>query len=524
MKEIKHAALALDNSDSDIIADFVAAHKDAGYSDDAVESARDNAIRLLNDAAEFFGEGADVEYCLSKNILSLDLRIVIEGAHFDPFEDGANAETRYVDNVVTLNLNSEDARIQYKYSNGKNYITIRKPNENSASWLKNPIVWAIVLGIALGFVCQALPDSVRSFIIDDVASPAQTVILDLLAGIMGPVIFLSLTSSIVTLDSINELTDLGVKIIKRFVVIILFVMAVSIAVSGLFFNNFGKGDVNFEASQLIDIVLNIIPTNIVDPFLNNNTAQIVVLGFLMGAALLLLGDASDDLGDMLVNINEWTMSALNIVLAITPAVPFLSLLITIGKGNAVDLLEGWKFIVASYLIFTIVIVVKVIKTYLATGIDLPDFWRTIKPIVMMVFTTGSSSIALKQVYEVCEKDLHIKTEYTSFWVPLCSSMLSLATTVNLIVATFMLAQITGVPMSATLLAALVIVTFELSIASPGTTAAWAIMFSTLGLPTSYVGIFTAYKLLTTNYYAAVLEAYDMLELTESAYKMDAIEE
>ena len=65
-------------------------------------------------------------------------------------------------------------------------------------------------------------------------------------------------------------------------------------------------------------------------------------------------------------------------------------------------------------------------------------------------------------------------------------------------------------------------TLELSLASPGTTSAWAIMFETLALPTSYVGLFSAYRLLTTNYGAAVTEAYSMLEEVEAAHKLGAV--
>lgn len=48
------------------------------------------------------------------------------------------------------------------------------------------------------------------------------------------------------------------------------------------------------------------------------------------------------------------------------------------------------------------------------------------------------------------------------------------------------------------------------------------MFETLALPTSYVGLFTAYRLLTTNFGAAVTEAYSMLEEVEAAHKQGGI--
>ena len=523
MKDMKHAVLEADNASSAIVEDIVRAYRDAGYSEDTISVIVDNTVQLLNDATGFFGEGTEVEYRLTSNLFRTDLKLSIEGEHFDPFEDGDHAETRQINNVVTLNLNSGNSRIHYKYANGKNRISVSKPHAGrDASWLKNPYVIAVVLGIVAGLICQHLPEAARRFIIDQLATPIQSVILGLLAGMMGPVIFISMITSIAALDSINDLTNLGTKIVKRFVMIILFVMAVAIVISGLFFNNFGKGGVAFASDRLIGMVLDVIPTNVIDPFLNNNTAQIVILGFLLGVALLLLGEGSQGLSNHLMNVNEWTMSVLSIVLAIMPVTPFLSLLITIGDGNGKELLEGWKFIAASYVIFTVIIVVKAVKTSMVTGVSIPEYWKKIKPVVAIAFTTGSQSTPLKQVYEVSDKELNIKPEFTSFWVPLCSAMLSLSTTVNVVIGTFMLAQIAGVPISASMLIALVIVTFELSIASPEIESAWATVFHAFALPAGYVGIFSAYKLLTKNYYDAVLEAYCMLEETEAAYRLGGI--
>ena len=71
----------------------------------------------------------------------------------------------------------------------------------------------------------------------DVLDPVYNVLLKALAGVMGPVIFISLLTSIIALDSVNDLTNLGLKVLKRFIRIILFFILISIGVSLLFFSN-----------------------------------------------------------------------------------------------------------------------------------------------------------------------------------------------------------------------------------------------------------------------------------------------
>ena len=58
-----------------------------------------------------------------------------------------------------------------------------------------------------------------------------SVIIGMMAGFVGPVIFLSLLVSISSLGSIRKLTNLGGNIFKRFVFRILFGITVSIFVS-----------------------------------------------------------------------------------------------------------------------------------------------------------------------------------------------------------------------------------------------------------------------------------------------------
>lgn len=110
------------------------------------------------------------------------------------------------------------------------------------------------------------------------------------------------------------------------------------------------------------MILGVVPTNLIDPFLKNNTAQLVILGLLIGAGVLVLGDSVPELKRMIEQINKLVMSVMQIVLLTMPAIPFLSILIALGSGKGKGLLSGWKYVVASYAIFTICILIKGVKT------------------------------------------------------------------------------------------------------------------------------------------------------------------
>ncbi len=520
----KKSALLSDNSENVIISDSIALLREAGYGEGHIGQFSNDAVSILNDYAELIGENTEIEYILVKTFTRMELRLFIPGMQYDPFKSGTSATKRKLENVFSVSLNTETARVSYRYDFGYNLIAVSLPlTERRKSVVKNPTVIAVVLGIILGLLCQRLPAPVNTFIVDDIASPVLSIILSLLTGFMGPFIFFSLVASIITMDSINALSNLGTRIIRRFIMVILFLIAVSIAVSLLFFRNFGTESVSFAPKQLIQIFLDIVPTNPLQAFLENKTPQLVILGFLLGSALLILGNRVSGLKDTLAQMNEWIMSAMKIVLMVVPAIPFLSIFTLIAKGNGSQMLEGWKYIAASYVAYAVSVVCKLVKTSAKTGIRIPQLWAGIKPLVKMAFTTGSTSAPVGKCYEVSESEFHIKPEFTSFWIPMCSAMLSTKTAINVVIAVFMVAEMTGVAVSASFLLVLVLVTLELSIASPGTTSALTIIFATLSMPTDYVGLFTVYRLLINNFSAGCSEAYAMLEQVEAAYKLDGIQ-
>ena len=519
----KDSALLCDNTSNVIVEDTRNALLKAGFSDSDTDLFAGNMIEVLDDYAAFGGDGAEMKYRIWKGLMRMNIQILIPGEAFDPFTDGNGAEKRSFEKMFSLNLNAEDIEISYKYGMKCNIISISIPLEKKPKKvIKDPVVWGVVLGLACGILCRLLPQGINTFIINEIASPLQSILLSLISGVMGPVIFISLISSIIALENIDALTGLGFKIIGRFLVIILFLIAVGIVVSGLLFQDFGIGSSGFSLAMLFSMIFDVIPTNLFEPFLKNNTAQIVILGFLMGAALLLLGDRVSELKRIIEQINKWIMNIMKIVLLTMPAIPFLSIMITLAGGKEKDLLSGWKFIVASYLVFTICIAVKAVKTSNKAGVRIPELWRMVKPVAKVSFTTGSTTAALRCVYEASD-EFGVKSSFSSFWIPMSTAMLSPKTAVNVVIAAFMAAQLESLPVSLSFLLVLIIMATELSIASPGIPAACTAVLKSLGLPVDYVGLITTYRLLTDNYGAACSISYNVLEEVEIAHKLGEIE-
>ena len=518
----RESVLLRDNTDNAAVKDSYQTLLKEGITRPEAEHIIGNLVGILDDYAIHLGDGSRFQYIVRKRFLKLEIILIIPGESFDLFSEGDQAQKRYLENL--LNLNAPTVNVSYKYRARFNIITLTFPLKARHKHIfTNPIILAVVLGLVFGLVIRMLPPDINVFLIDKIATPTQKVILNLISGVMGPVILISLISSISALGSVDELTNLGFKIIGRFLLIILFLTVVSILISGLIFQNFGSSTLNFSPDQLFDLILDMVPTNLVAPILNNNTAQLVILGLLMGIGILLLGDSVSWLKEGIAQTHKWVMTIMRIVMMTLPVIPFFSIMIALAKGQEREILSGWKFIIASYLIFTVCTLIKALKTSIRTGTRIPDLWAKVKSVAIVAFTTGSTTAALKSTYEVSDENLHIKSSFSSLWIPMMTAMLSPKTAVNVVIAAFMAAQLESIPVSSSFLIVLVIITLELSIASPGIPAACMVMLKTVGLPVEYVGLFTTYRLLTDNYGSACSCTYDVLEEYEIAHKLGAIE-
>lgn len=520
----KTGILLADNRNSGVITEGKAALEKAGFVAEECAVFADKILGLLDDSRDLFGEGKEYEYAIGKRFGRIELHIVIAGEKFNPFENGRGAVIRERERSLRSFIVDRTTSMSYNYIAGKNIITIFSPAIRRRELaIKSPILWALFLGLLAGMICRRLPEGVSRFLIDDLAGPVFSVVIGMMTGIMGPLIFVSMVLSISSLGSINKLTDLGGRILRRFVLITLMVMAVSIAVSMFFYHVFGTDSASFQPGKVISMLLDVFPRNLLSPFLENNAPQLVVMGFAMGAALLMLGNRANLLNSCLNQAGDWLKNTSYLIYRLTPLIPFISVFKLVANGQGKVLLDGWEFIVAVYASFTICSVIKLAKVSLRCGISVPVLWRKAWPLFSRAFVTGSETATMMLEYDVSRDAMGINPGFSEFWIPLSQAMLSVKTTVHLIIPPFLILKYTGMPITSSFLLVLIVLTLEMSFASPGINSAWVILFASLALPSEYVGIFAVYKMLTTNYGSACSMLYSALEQIELSDAMGEID-
>jgi len=523
MNTAKTCNLTSDDRYGAILCDCRAAMEGLRAPEGVVREYLDRVAGVLDGLVKHCGDGVEVRYSVSTRFKKAFLKIEAQGDKFDP-ADGVVVDMSAIEEAeLQPLLRQEKGVVIYGYHAGRNVIRIASPRVKSKTMLGSAMLWGAVLGLALGALCTLLPDGVRNVIVDDVVSPVRAVALNLIICVMGPVILVSMITAVSALKSVDDLTSMGLKLIARFLKCILSVMFVGVMVSLLFFGVLGDGGADMKARDLVGLLLDIFPKDPVSPIKDGNTPQLVIMGLVLGAALIIPGNEVKGLKRIVNQVGTWVMTVMDIVQVILPVIPFCSVFVAMASDSGASLLDGWQFVVAMFLACTICGAVKFFHVARKYKIRTSTLWGKLKPLVALAFMSGNITSIMRQEYEFCENELGISHDFTSFWIPLSQAMLSPRATLNFVIPPFLILGFTNTPISLPFLIVLVIVVLELSIADPGTAAGWTALFAALGLSSDFVGLFLTFELLTANYNAAYGALQMGLEAIESAACFDAID-
>lgn len=495
------------------------------FSEDEIEAYLQRVLYVFGCYQQQLSKDTEFEYRIYKRYARVELWLILKGKRIDPQkkEPLPGDAAQFIQQTLNPLVWNQSVVTSHIYVTGYNVVTIASPRIRAKKPHQSPMLYSSLLGLVCGLLCLLLPDGIRTIIVEDIAKPLQSVTLGLITGVMAPVILFSMVTAISALGSIANLTDLGFRVIGRFVGAALSVMSVGIAVSLFFYNVMGKGATGFQVGQVSKLILGLIPTNILSPLLDGNIPQLVVVSILLGAALLKLGDQVDDLTNILRQIHKWIMMVMGMVMSVVPFIPFICIFTTVARGAGANLLNGWEFIVALYVSVTICGAIKLARVCVLYKVRPSVVLRKLKPMIETSFGAANTSAMIKQEYEISEKELGIKPEFSSFWIPMSQAMLNPRSTLMLIIPPFLILKDMGMPITGSFLFLLITLVLELSIANPGTTGGWTILFASLAFPNDYVGMFMTYKLACANYEAAYGAMQAGLEQIEVAYRCGAID-
>ena len=392
--------------------------------------------------------------------------IHVKGDAFNPLED----ENSIIPASVMQNLlNYQGTGTIYRYDNGCNEITAftrreLKPLKIPGGDVTIAILLAAVIAIPARFF---LPPDVQKVLIESFATPIFRTLMNLILAVNLPLIFISIVSSVCAMEDLATLSDIGVKIVKRFFLTMAGIILTATCVSAVIFPVVTlENDAASVGISVLDLVLSIVPTNIFSAFVEGNVLQIITVAILLSACMIILGEKVATLRQG-VNEAKFTLfKMMELVLKLLPLAIFLIEFKLLMTTTLAEISSVWRIVAAALvtdLIFSAIILIRMTLKY---KISVVEFLKQISPVLVVAFTVVSGSASMAANFDVCKKTLKLNEKLCDFWIPLSHSLLAPGTVVTLVVYAFFAAEFSSATLSVSQLLLLAFLAIQLSIFSP----------------------------------------------------------
>ncbi len=468
-------------------------------------------------------EGHMIQLRMGRRMLAPVIYLEAEGEPLDPYRTKEDNFGAYCGSILTnLRLAPE-----YSYKRGLNRLVFRihRPRPGQVTLLACVILIAALLG-TLGLMF--LPEQLRMTLQNGVVTPIYNTFFNILSSIAGPMIFLAVTWGIYGIGDAVTLGRVGKKLIFRYLGMVFLAATCCTCLFPLFGNGLsGSTGLGDQCQAILEMILGIFPSTIIEPFASGNTLQIIFMAVVIGVALLFLGNKTSLVARAIEQINYLVQFLMEFISRLVPFVIFLVIINLIWSGNLGVLSRIWQLLV----IFVCVLLLIGMLFLLSVAI-----FHKVKPSVLLrksmgtfltALATASSAAAFASNMSTCEKKFGISPSLCGFGIPLAMVMHRPISAVYNLLLAFYFAAYYQVHCSISWIVLAVIVSGILAVAAPpipgGGAMAYAILFSQLGIPSDAITIAFTIDILTD----FVITAFEMFcmpfSLIHSARRFNMID-
>lgn len=420
------------------------------------------------------------------------LEITAPGRRIDPDEATADMAGQ----MLCSNLLAQAGLSPvYSYQDGINRLALYLSKPQKISPLLQLLLAILSAGTA-GVVLLALPAPVREAAAG-VVNPLFTALMGILQTLASPMIFLGVCWGIINIGDVHMLGRIGKLVLLRFLGAIFLLTAMTAACLVWLFRPEGGAASMGEnaAAQIYSMLLEIIPGNIVTPFLEGNSLQIIFMAICAGLVLLVLGEKTSALRALLGQLNtavQFMMEVVSRYISLFVFVSLLSLMLSDAASNLGGVVKGLLLGMAACVAWPLL---YALWACLRLRVSFPLVLRKLLPTYLIALSTASSSAALSSNLETCERRLGVSGRIVHFAVPLGQVMFKTGGAVGFFALALGLAEFYGVAMPLSWIVTGVLTAGLLAIAAPpvpgGSLTCYTVLLAQLGIPDEAIGLAVA---------------------------------
>ena len=432
-----------------------------------------------------FGEEAAFRVRCVKRFPSIKTEVIVAGESYDPLNQ-ADEE----DDVIRGLLAGIGLSPAWSYRSGKNYVVFIPKKKPLSGTMK--MLLAIALAIVAGAVLNLLPNSIAAGANDYVLTPVTNAFIGLISAVSGPLIFLSVLGSICSMGNMETLGKIGSKTIK---VILLYATVIGVlmtAFGSLFYHVELSGGGTSDFSQVLDLIYDIIPSNLFEPFVTGNALQLIFISVMVGLAMLVLSSSVSGVFHLIEQFRAIVQTIMSGLSSMLPVLIFVLFTGMISSGNLGAILNSWKMIAVILLLLAACYVLNLIRIALTKKISPALLFKKAWPTFMICMTTASSAAAFGTNTRDATDKFGIDKKLVEFGIPLGQVLFMPGAIATFFCMELSFAESYGIPITLPWLFIGLLTNLLLSFAVPpipgGVLMGFTIAFTQLGIPMEVMGI------------------------------------
>ena len=341
----------------------------------------------------------------------------------------------------------------------------------------------LVAGIAAGLALMSVPDGAA--IANAYIKPWGDIFLNLLKFVVVPIVLFSIASGVISMKDISKVGSVGGKTVVYYMcttafAVMLALIIASVAKGAGLFPPLETSELQYtppEGQSIMTTIVNIFPSNAVQPLANATMLQVIVISLFLGFGILLAGDKGRLAGDVVESFNEVFMRVMDLIIKLSP-IGVACLICPVVAENGPKILT---YLISVLAIAYVGYVLHMLLVYSATVRVLGEisplrFFRGMAPAMMMGFSSASSVGTLPMNMECAEK-LGARREVTSFVLPLGATINMDGTAIYQGVCAIFIASAYGIDLTLGQMATIVLTATLASIGTAGVPGAGMVMLA-----------------------------------------------
>lgn len=319
--------------------------------------------------------------------------------------------------------------------------------------LAKKMLIAMICGLACGFGCIMLREhlvssgqtdlwtKINNLFFQDITQPTATkavgifyivgqLFVNSLQLIIVPMVFVSITLAISTITDTKKLGRISTKTILTFFITTVCALCFAGVVASIvynlgFFNAVGKAAVTIQqgstGSNPLNIILNIIPNNLISAFsTNGNVLAIVFIAVAMGLAMNTLEEETKTLKKLFEEVSKIITLFLSFVVNKFAPIGIFCLLTRTFAIYGIDSLRPALAYVVTVVIALFMYLFLAYPIYLMSmaGVNPKPFMKKMVKVALFGFSTSSSAATLPINKRTVTEELGVDNQIASFVLPL----------------------------------------------------------------------------------------------------------